>query len=134
MTGPFETREQAASHPAVRAIYAAMRADTAGGAMTRGGRDLITAACRAAGVELGAYDARIVEWAAGFEPETSAVIAGLITRAAAAGSVCADLPAVLGTGPAAAALTEPYGVVNARLPGAAEDTEAAPGAQEAGQS
>jgi hypothetical protein len=70
--------------PAVRAIYAAMRADTAGGAMTRGGRDLITAACQAAGVELGAYDTRIVEWVAGFEAETSAVIAGLIERAAAA--------------------------------------------------
>ncbi len=37
--------------------------------------------CGAAGVELGAYDRRIVAWLAGWEPQTCAVVAGLITRA-----------------------------------------------------
>ena len=82
-TGPYEMREQASAAPAVQAIYAAMRADTAGGAMTRGGRDLIEGACQRAGVTLGAYDRRIIEWAAGFDPAYAAVIAGLVTRAAA---------------------------------------------------
>jgi hypothetical protein len=42
-------------------------------------------ACAAAGVYLGAYDHRIIEWLTGWEPATCAVIAGLITRAHAAG-------------------------------------------------
>jgi hypothetical protein len=39
----------------------------------------------AAGVELGAWDQRIVAWLAGFEPSTCAVIAGMIIRAHEAG-------------------------------------------------
>lgn len=81
MTGPYETQEQASQ--AAAGIYAAMRADTAGGAMTRGGRDLVEGACQRAGVTLGAYDRRIVEWLAGIAPEYAAVIAGLAERAAA---------------------------------------------------
>jgi hypothetical protein len=38
-------------------------------------------ACTAAGVELGAYDRRIIAWLAGWEPQTVAVICGLISRA-----------------------------------------------------
>ena len=30
---------------------------------------------------MGAYDRRILAWLAGFEPQTCAVVAGLITRA-----------------------------------------------------
>jgi hypothetical protein len=44
-------------------------------------RQMLTAACEAAGVDLGAHDARILAWLAGFEDSTCAVIAGLITRA-----------------------------------------------------
>jgi hypothetical protein len=33
-----------------------------------------SAACDAAGVELGAFDRRILSWLSGFEPETAAVI------------------------------------------------------------
>jgi hypothetical protein len=36
-------------------------------------------------VTLGAYDARILAWLANYEPETCAVISGLITRANDAG-------------------------------------------------
>jgi hypothetical protein len=39
----------------------------------------------AAGVPLGAYDRRIIEWLTNYEPAICAVIAGLITRAAARG-------------------------------------------------
>ncbi len=44
---------------------------------------MLTDACAAAGVELGAYDRRILRWLAGWEPTTCAVVAGIIARAAA---------------------------------------------------
>jgi hypothetical protein len=84
--GPYETEDEARTDPAVRAVYDAMRATTRRGVMTDHSEALITGACEAAGVELGAYDARIVRWLAGFEPQACAVIAGLITRAAKGGA------------------------------------------------
>ena len=42
---------------------------------------MLTAACTAADVELGSYGRRILAWLAGWEPQTCAVIAGLISRA-----------------------------------------------------
>jgi hypothetical protein len=42
-------------------------------------------ACADAGVEVGAYDSRILHWLANYEPATCAVIAGLIGRARQAG-------------------------------------------------
>jgi hypothetical protein len=45
----------------------------------------LTDALRAAGVELGTYDRRIVAWLAGWEPSAVQVLIGLITRAHAAG-------------------------------------------------
>jgi len=84
MSGPFETERQARELPAVQAVYDAMRAQppSTRGAMARGGHQLLEDACTAAGVDLGAFDHRILLWLAGFEPETCAVIAGLISRAA----------------------------------------------------
>jgi hypothetical protein len=76
--GPYETSDQAAG--AVRDVYEAMRLGVRG-TMGRANLDRLTSACATAGVELGAYDRRIVEWLAGWEPETVAVIAGLILRA-----------------------------------------------------
>jgi hypothetical protein len=43
-------------------------------------------------VYLGAYDHRIIEWLTGWEPSTCAVIAGLISRAHAAGQDIAGGP------------------------------------------
>ena len=43
--------------------------------------DHLTAACETAGVELGAYDRRVLTWLARWEPEMCAVVAGLILRA-----------------------------------------------------
>jgi hypothetical protein len=42
-------------------------------------------AIESAGIELGAYDEKMVSWLAGWEPTTCAVVAGLIIRAHAAG-------------------------------------------------
>ena len=44
-------------------------------------RQLLTQACEQAGVTLGAYDQRIIDWLSGYEDATCMVIAGLIARA-----------------------------------------------------
>jgi len=82
MTGPFETEAEVRALPAVRAVYDAFRAGPGVRKMAPHNARMITDACDDAGVTLGAYDRRIVEWLAGFEPETCAVITGLISRAA----------------------------------------------------
>ena len=79
--GPLETERQARELPAVRAVYAAFRADPGVGKMTPHNLAMLEGACEAAGVGLGAYDRRILAWLAGFEPQACAVVAGLITRA-----------------------------------------------------
>jgi hypothetical protein len=81
MTGPYETEQQVRELPAVRAIYDAMYAGRRHGVMGELGYRLLDEACEAASVKVGAYDYRILTWLAGLEPETCAVIAGLITRA-----------------------------------------------------
>jgi hypothetical protein len=78
MSGPYETERQAAD--AARHIYDSPPATGAWGA---GNHRLLEDACTAAGVQLGAYDHRILLWLAGWEPSTCAVIAGLVRRAAA---------------------------------------------------
>ena len=80
--GPFETERQAADLPAVRAAYDSITGPGTGDAACLA---ILQDALTAAGVELGAYDRRIVNWLARWEAETCAVIAGLITRAHAAG-------------------------------------------------
>jgi hypothetical protein len=85
MTGPFETEREARELPAVQAVYEAFDADPGVGKMAPHTRRMLIAACDAAGVELGAFDRRILSWLSGFEPETAAVIAALITRAHEAG-------------------------------------------------
>lgn len=81
MSGPFETERQAREAPAVRTVYAEFDRHPGAGQMIAPNTSMITQACDAAGVELGAYDRRIIEWLAGWEPATCAVVAGLITRA-----------------------------------------------------
>lgn len=83
MTGPFST--QAEAHAAALAL---------GGPPEPGRsilsedqcRQMLTRACEEAGVTLGAYDARILAWLAGWEDGACGVIAGLVTRAAAKGN------------------------------------------------
>lgn len=77
--GPFQTERDARA-----AAHAAM-APEAGWSILRSpqNRLLLEEACKAAGVELGAYDAQILGWLAGFEDSTCSAVAGLVTRAAA---------------------------------------------------
>lgn len=79
MTGPFETELEARS-----AVQHILASPPGKGAWTGGNHRLLEDACRTAGVQLGAYDHRILLWLAGWEPAVCAVIAGLITRAHAA--------------------------------------------------
>jgi hypothetical protein len=79
--GPYETEDQVCSTSAVRTVYDAYRAGIA--SLHDGSADLLLSACEEAGVALGAYDKRILAWFAGFEPQTAAVVAGIIVRAAA---------------------------------------------------
>jgi hypothetical protein len=81
-SGPYESEDEALASPAVQGIYAAMRASR-DYRMQDGSAALILGACQQAGVTLGAYDARIARWVAGFEPQAAAVIAGIIARAGA---------------------------------------------------
>jgi hypothetical protein len=76
MNGPYETEREAAA--AARHIN---DLDAGTGAWRDGSLRMLEAACRAAGVQLGAYDTRILVWLTGWEPTTCAVIGGSITRA-----------------------------------------------------
>jgi hypothetical protein len=76
VSGPYETEREAAG--AARHIYSS---DPGTGAWGDGNHRLLEEACIAVGVQLGAYDQRILLWLAGWEPSTCAVIAGLISRA-----------------------------------------------------
>jgi hypothetical protein len=82
MTEPYETERQAAA--TVRHIY---DSPPGTGAWGDGNLRLLEGACQAAGVQLGAYDHRILIWLTAWEPATCAVIAGLITRAHATADV-----------------------------------------------
>jgi hypothetical protein len=84
-SGPFDTERQVRELPAVRAVYEAFGADPGVGRMAPHNERMLRESCAAAGVVLGAFDVRIVSWLAGWEPGTCAVIAGLISRAHAAG-------------------------------------------------
>jgi hypothetical protein len=78
--GPFESEQEARD-----AALAEVQPRPGWSILSSGqNRELLTDACGRAGVTLGAYDRRILEWLAGFEDSACAVIAGLIVRAAAA--------------------------------------------------
>jgi hypothetical protein len=77
--GPFATEREAHA-----AALAAISPDSGRVILSRTqNRLLFERACEAAGVELGPYDLRILDWLANYEDSTCAVIAGLVARAAA---------------------------------------------------
>ncbi|MFG2002276.1 hypothetical protein ACGFNU_24300 [Spirillospora sp. NPDC048911] len=76
--GPYETAEQAAE--TVREFYQLSRLGPRG-TLAKCNQERLLAACEAAGVELGDYDQRILAWLTIWEPETVAVIVGLVLRA-----------------------------------------------------
>lgn len=74
-TGPIEERPEPALRSPLIPIDVLHAQDAA----------ILLDALIAAGVSLGAYDRRIVEWLAGWERETGIIIASWIGRAYAAG-------------------------------------------------
>jgi hypothetical protein len=78
--GPFKTEREAraAAHTAIRP------ADGLSVLSAAQNRQLLGRALEAAGVSTGRYDDRIIEWLAGWEDSTVAVVAGWVQRAAAA--------------------------------------------------
>ncbi len=86
MTGPYQNEREAAAaaQPALVQPMRSFHGRPRG--MAQGCHRLLCEACTAAGVELGAYDHKILLWLAEWEPTTCAVIAGIIRRAAAAKS------------------------------------------------
>ena len=85
---PYETQRQARAD--VAGVYAQHGRSSRRGGMDEANLVYLRAACEQAGVALGAFDTRILAWLAGWEPETCAVVAGLVTRAYAAGLSAAD--------------------------------------------
>ena len=78
MNGPYETE--------LEAVKAARIWETQGQTMLSASLTMLIEACSAAGVTLGAYDTRTLEWLAGHDqPQRCAVVAGLIERAYEAG-------------------------------------------------
>jgi hypothetical protein len=81
MTGPFESEAEARDSDEVRAVHAAFDAEPGAGRMAPHNLRMLTDACGASGVEVGAYDMRVLEYLAGEPPAICAVIAGLVRRA-----------------------------------------------------
>jgi hypothetical protein len=81
--GPYETEQQARADAAY--IHEQARRSIRRGVLREANHARLLAVCQDAGVTLGAYDAKILAWLANYEPETCAVIVGLINRANAAG-------------------------------------------------
>lgn len=79
--GPYETERQARDD--CRDIYHLMRHGAVGASTAELRRRLLNA-CEDAGVDLGEYDRRILEWLTGWEPETVQVLVGIIRRAGGA--------------------------------------------------
>jgi hypothetical protein len=80
-TGPYEKRWQARTD--VADVYTRCDPSYCRGVLGEANLAYLRNACAQDGVTVGAFDARILAWLAGWEPETCAVIAGLITRAGA---------------------------------------------------
>jgi hypothetical protein len=105
--GPFETEQQARQLPAVRAVYDAFDRDPGVGKMAGPNQRMLLDALAAAGVYLGAFDHRIVEWLAGWEPQTVAMVCGWVQRAGQAAARAGQLPARMREGPPGAAAARP---------------------------
>lgn len=86
--GPYENERQARAD--VAGIYAECDRSYRRGVMGEANLAYLRHACERAGVTLAAYDSQILAWLAGWEPETCAVITGLVTRAYASGATNAN--------------------------------------------
>jgi hypothetical protein len=77
-SGPFESSDEVLALPAVQAVYAGFRTRPGQGLMAPlTVEKILEPACRAAGVDLGAHDKRILAWLASFGPAVAlAAMAG----------------------------------------------------------
>jgi hypothetical protein len=75
-SGPFETERQATEY--ARSVA---RPEVWAESLTEANRAVLSSAFGATGVELGAFDRRIRDWLADWEPATVAVIAAAVFRA-----------------------------------------------------
>jgi hypothetical protein len=83
--GPYNTESATYTSPLYRA-WRDMPVQRDGGQAARDLQfDHLTQACKAAGVELGEYDTRILRWLAAYETASVQVVIGVIGRAYAAG-------------------------------------------------
>jgi hypothetical protein len=89
-SGPFHTDRQAL---AASRYHQQRQPLQTGGSITALNHADLDAAL--SGVELGTYDLQIVEWLAGWDPPTVAVVCGLITRARATALPPADRRTIL---------------------------------------
>jgi hypothetical protein len=83
--GPLETQRQARELPQVQAIQEAMRSGSQAD-MIEANLTMLVSALDEAGVVPGAWERQICEWLAGYEPQTCAAIAALISCANHPGS------------------------------------------------
>ncbi len=86
--GPCESGRQ--TRVEVADVYEQSICSWLRGTSAEANRTHLLAACELAEVNLGAFDARILTWLAKWEPETCAVVAGLITRASSSGLARSD--------------------------------------------
>ncbi|HEY4418578.1 MAG TPA: hypothetical protein VGN22_03620 [Pseudonocardia sp.] len=89
MTGPYETEVDALDGPLYREVHelhepGRYRNEAIGHVVAATQFRHLKLACAEAGVELGAFDRKILEWLSGYEASTVQVIIGLISRAGAA--------------------------------------------------
>lgn len=92
LSGPYRTEAEAAAEAMpheVDALRTARGDDyVASARRLRDARSIalqaLLAACTEAGVEVGDYDRRVLDWLAGWEPTAAQVVIGLIGRAHAA--------------------------------------------------
>jgi hypothetical protein len=80
MIGPLDHQSQARDLPAVQVVYEVMRSGKPGDMAPANLKMLLNALVEGR-VIVGTYELQILEWLAGFEPATCAVIVALISRA-----------------------------------------------------
>lgn len=85
--GPYSTEEAAAAEAMPRAVAllhssGLVRSGDPDGLVRRAQLAALIGTCEAVGVDLGAYDVRVLEWLARGEACAVQVVAGLIARAA----------------------------------------------------
>lgn len=81
MTGPYDSKADTYAEPLPSLVRAIHDAGLHGNQVREACAEAVLKACHDAGVEVGLYDAHIIDWLANCEPSTVQVVIGLIVRA-----------------------------------------------------